>query len=83
MGLDVNWRGHLVKEYYEVVNVVFIHSEQIYGTVESLGAYASLVRYTVDDVDYEELIENDEFTVMKEIVFQHLEDELNQTKEEN
>lgn len=83
MGLDVNWRGHLVKEYYEVVNVVFIHSEQLYGTVESLGAYASLVRYTVDDVDYEELIENDEFTVMKEIVFQHLEDELNQTKEEN
>lgn len=83
MGFDVNWRGHLVKEYYEVVNVVFIHSEQLYGTVESLGAYASVVKYTIDDVDYEELIENEEFTVMKEIVFQHLEDELNNKKEEN
>jgi hypothetical protein len=83
MGFDVNWRGHLVKEYYEVVNVVFIHSEQLYGTVESLGAYASVVKYTIDDVEYEELIENEEFTVLKEIVFQHLEDEFNNKKEEN
>lgn len=77
MGLDVSWREHLVKEYYETINVVFIHSEQIYGTVESMGAYASVVKYEIDDVEYEELIENEEFTVMKEIVFQHIEDEFN------
>jgi hypothetical protein len=72
-----------VKEYYETINVVFIHSEQIYGTVESMGAYASVVKYEIDDVEYEELIENEEFTVMKEIVLQHLEDDLTQQRKNN
>jgi hypothetical protein len=83
MGLDASWKGHLVKEYYETINVVFIHSEQIYGTVESMGAYASVVKYEIDDVEYEELIENEEFTVMKEIVLQHLEDDLTQQRKNN
>jgi hypothetical protein len=64
-----------VKENYEVVNIVYIHSENVYGTIEHLGAFASLVKYTKDDVEYEELLENDEFAIVDEIVFEHIEEE--------
>lgn len=64
-----------MKENYEVVNIVYIHSENVYGTIEHLGAFASLVKYTKDDVEYEELLENDEFAIVDEIVFEHIEEE--------
>jgi hypothetical protein len=64
-----------VKEYYDVVNVVFIHSLGVYGTAEVLGAFASKVKYKKDDVEYEELMENDEFSIIHEIVFTHIEEE--------
>jgi hypothetical protein len=64
-----------VKRYYEVVNVVFIHSERTYGTVESLGLYASKVKYIKNGVEVEEVLENDDFTIMDEIVFEHIEED--------
>lgn len=64
-----------MKEYYEVINVVFIHSISTYGTVESLGAYASVVKYQKDGIEYEEMMENDEFSIVDEIVFTHIEEE--------
>jgi hypothetical protein len=64
-----------VKKYYEVVNVVFLHQDRIYGSVESLGLYASKVKYIKNGVEVEEVLENDEFTVMDEIVFEHIEEE--------
>jgi hypothetical protein len=63
-----------VKEYYDTTHIVFIHSEQCYGTVEKLGAFASVVRYTSDGIEYNELMENDEFTIVDEIVFKHVEE---------
>jgi hypothetical protein len=33
-----------VKEYYDVTHIVFIHSEQSYGIVEKLGAWASIAK---------------------------------------
>lgn len=68
-------KGYLVKKYYEVVNVVFLHQDRIYGSVESLGLYASKVKYIKNGVEVEEVLENDEFTVMDEIVFEHIEEE--------
>lgn len=41
---------------------VYIHSEDVYGTVEKMGAFASLVVYQKDGVQYEELLENDDLT---------------------
>jgi hypothetical protein len=64
-----------VKEYYEVINIVYIHDLKLYGTIENMGAFASVVKYTKDEVEYEELIENDEFAIVDEIVFHHVEEE--------
>jgi hypothetical protein len=64
-----------VKEYYDRVTIVYIHDENVYGTVEKMGAFASEVKYQKDDVEYIVLIENDEFAIVEEIVFQHFEEE--------
>jgi hypothetical protein len=64
-----------VKEYYDRVTIVYIHDENVYGTVEKMGAFASEVKYQKDDVDHVVLIENDEFAIVEEIVFQHFEEE--------
>ena len=64
-----------MKEYYDVVHIVYIHSEKCYGSVEKLGAYASMVRYKKDDEEIEELMENEDFTIMEEIIFKHIEEQ--------
>jgi hypothetical protein len=63
-----------VKEYYDTTHIVFIHSEQCYGTVENLGAWASIVKYNKEEIEHSELMENDEFTIVDEIVFKHVEE---------
>ena len=63
-----------MKEYYDVVHIVYIHSEQCYGSVEQLGAYASMVKYKKNDEEVEELMENEDFTIMEEIIFKHIEE---------
>jgi len=64
-----------VEEYYDIINVVFIHEENVYGTVDKLGAFASVVQYKKDGIDYEVLLENDEFAIVDEIVFHHVEED--------
>ena len=64
-----------MKEYYEIINVVYIHDEKIYGTVEKLGAFASIVKYTKEGIEYEELFENNDFAIVDEIVFHHVEED--------
>jgi len=63
-----------VKERYDVIHVVFIHTVGCYGSIEKLGAYASVVRYTKHGVEFEELFENEDFTILDEIVHQHVEE---------
>jgi len=72
--LDASWRVNLVREYYDTTHIVFIHSEQCHGTVEKLGAWASIVKYNKDGIEYSELMENEEFTIVDEIVFKHIEE---------
>lgn len=64
-----------MKEYYDRVLIVFIHELGIYGSTEKLGAFASIIKYKIDEVDHEELIDNDEFSIMDELVFTHVEEE--------
>lgn len=64
-----------MKKYYDVVNIVFIHAERAYGSTESLGLYASKIKYVKDGVEVEEMINNEDFTVMDEIVFEHVEED--------
>jgi len=63
-----------VKKYYDLVHIVFIHSERAYGSCESLGLYASKIKYIKDGAEVEEMIDNEDFTVMDEIVFEHVEE---------
>ncbi len=74
MESDASWRANLVKEYYDTTHIVFIHSEQCHGTVEKLGAWASIVRYNKDGIEHNELMENEDFTIIDEIVFKHIEE---------
>jgi hypothetical protein len=64
-----------VQEYYDIVNIVYVHEEGVYGTVDQLGAFASVVKYKKDDIEYEVLLENDEFAIVDEIVFHHIEED--------
>jgi len=65
-----------VKEYFEVINIVYIIDEQCYGTVENLGAYASTVKYKKGKEELEELLDNSDFIIVDEIVLTHvIEDE--------
>ena len=64
-----------MKSYYDRVAIVFIHELGLFGTVDKLGAFASLVRYTKDEVEYEEIMDNEDFSIMDEIVFEHIEEE--------
>ena len=64
-----------MKESYEVINIVFLHEEGVYGTVEQMGAFLSMVKYNKNGIEYNELIENDEFAIVDEIVFHHIEEE--------
>lgn len=45
---------------------VYINSEKVYGTVEKLGAFASVVKYELDGFQYEELLENEDLTFVGE-----------------
>lgn len=73
----MSWKESLVKEYYDRVLIVFIHDLGIYGSTEKLGAFASMVKYTQDGTEYEELIDNAEFSIMDELVFTHVEEDYN------
>ena len=75
MELDANWKGHLVKEYYDRVAIAYIHDEKCYGTVETLGVYASVIKYKKNEEDVEELIDNEDFVIVDEIVFEHIEED--------
>lgn len=64
-----------MKEYYDRVGIVYIFDESTYGTVQQLGVYASVVKYTRDGVEIEEILNNEDFVIVDEIVFEHTEEE--------
>ncbi len=64
-----------MKEYYDRIAIAYIHEERKYGTVEKLGVYASVVKYQVDGVYVEELLDNEDFVIVDEIVFEHTEED--------
>lgn len=64
-----------MREYYDRVAIAYIHDENCYGTVEKLGVYASVVKYNKDGKDIEELLDNEDFVIIDEIVFEHIEED--------
>ena len=53
-----------MKRYYETISIVFIHKDRLFGSAEKLGIYATVLKYQKDGIEYEETIENEEFSVM-------------------
>jgi hypothetical protein len=45
---------------------VYIPTEGVYGTIQKMGAFASVVMYKKDGILYEELLENDDFNLIGE-----------------
>lgn len=45
---------------------VYIHSEGVYGSIEKMGAFASVVKYEKDGIQYEELLENEDLLFVGE-----------------
>lgn len=60
---------------YDRVIIVYIHEENAFGAAEQLGAFASVIKYKKNGFEVEELIENDEFAIMDEFVFEHITEE--------
>ena len=70
----MSWKEFLVKEYYDRILVVFIHDLGTYGSTEKLGAFVSEVTYKKDGEEYTVLMENEDFAIVDEIVFHHVEE---------
>ena len=64
-----------MKEYYDRVVIVYIHEEKLFGSINKMGAFASIVKYQKDGIEYEVNLENEEFSIVDEIVFEHSEEE--------
>lgn len=63
-----------MKEYLETIHIVYIPTENVHGIVEDMGLYASVVKYSLEDVEYEELMDNEDFIVVDEISLMHVEE---------
>ena len=64
-----------MKEYYDRVAIVYIHEEGVYGTVQKLGVYGSVVKYVKHGYEIEETLPNEDFVILDEIVFEHVEED--------
>lgn len=73
-----------MKEYLETIHIVFIPTENVHGTVSKLGAFASEVSYSIDNVEYYEVMDNNDFIVLDEINIMHFEEKISHEElEEN
>ena len=63
-----------MKEYYDRIPIAYIFDEKTTGTVDLLGAYASTVRYVKNGTEVTEILNNEDFVIIDEIVFQHFEE---------
>ena len=64
-----------MREYYDRIAIAYIHDLNKYGTVEKLGVYASVVKYRLEEEDIEETMNNEDFIIVDEIVFEHVEED--------
>lgn len=63
------------RHYQDRIQIVWIYPESVYGNIVKEGLYASLVRYQKDGIDHQVYLENDDFIVMDELGFEHIEEE--------
>lgn len=54
--------------------IVWLHDERTYAILVSMGAYYSKVKYTRGGIDYELIVDNDDFETWEERAIEHTED---------
>lgn len=64
-----------MKEYQDKVIIIHIPDEEVFGTIEQYGAFVSLVKYKKDGMGHEVFLENEEFVIVNELLFEHFEEE--------
>lgn len=52
------------------VEIVWLLEERVFGILVRLGTYFSLVRYNKNGMEYEVLIENDEFEIREQFDYE-------------
>lgn len=62
------------QRYNDRIQIVWLHEEQCHGSIVKEGAYVSKVRYQKDGIDYEVYVDNEEFSIIDEIGFEHIEE---------
>ena len=50
-------------------DIVWIHSEGVYGKIIVYGAFMSKVKYLKDKTLFETYIENEDFDIVEEVVY--------------
>ncbi len=61
-------------EYYDTIHIVYLPTEEVYGVVDQLGAFASIVKYKNQGEECELLMDNNDFVIMDEITHVHVEE---------
>lgn len=62
------------RKYNDRFQFVYIFDERVVGEIVKEGLYASVVKYNKDGMQYEILMDNEEFTVIQEVGFEHIEE---------
>lgn len=62
------------RKYNDRFQFVYIFDERVVGEIVKEGLYASVVKYKKDGMQYEILMDNEEFTVIQEVGFEHIEE---------
>ena len=55
------------ESHEETITYVYVPDDNVYGTIVSQGAWASLIQYYDDGIEYRIEIPNDEFVIIDEI----------------
>lgn len=63
------------QDKFEMNPIVFLRDEGVMGVVLNYGAHFSTVRYAFGGIEYEEVRENDDFVVIDNILFRHIEED--------
>jgi hypothetical protein len=65
----------MVNESNERYQIVWLHEEQCHGVIVQFGAYGSLIKYNKDGMEYQTYFDSDDFTILDEIGFLHIEED--------
>jgi len=68
------WRGyHTVDKRSKII--IYLPEEDVYGEIEQVGAYGSLVSYYLDGIYCKVMVPNEDFVIVDELIIYSEEEE--------